>query len=231
LAGLAALVGAWVASSPHSPPLYDGVGFPDEPYRYVVPPPDYQHTAPPSTAQTVFELGGPQEFAASSNEQGPQVYLFLQYSTVRFPAGAKTFALAAAPEAPVPEPPDGTIDGNVYQVTGSTPAGPPAINSARPGVIQLRSPKPPPPTPVMEFYDGAHWQRISTSRVGNDIWAAPLRSFGKYAMVVPNHPVAQRSGGGLNAAVIVLIVVFLVLAGLIAGIRVSRRRRGAGDGT
>lgn len=45
----AALAAAWLLT-PAAVPLYDGVGFPDEPYRYVVPPTGYRTTPPPTRA-------------------------------------------------------------------------------------------------------------------------------------------------------------------------------------
>jgi hypothetical protein len=42
--------------SSHIVPLYDGVGFPDEPYRYVNPPVTSKKTLPPSPAETVATI-------------------------------------------------------------------------------------------------------------------------------------------------------------------------------
>src|SRR5437868_4317124 len=56
LAGGAALVAAMSALGTGGPPVYDGIGQPDEPYRYVAPPPGYRHTPPATSAGAAVPL-------------------------------------------------------------------------------------------------------------------------------------------------------------------------------
>ncbi|MDQ6649765.1 MAG: hypothetical protein M3Z02_06575 [Actinomycetota bacterium] len=81
LGALAVLVAAWLLA-PGGVPLYDGVGFPDEPYRYVVPPrADLPRTDPPTEGRDMVraaDAAGGSEVLAQSREMGPQVAVSMQ---------------------------------------------------------------------------------------------------------------------------------------------------------
>ena len=179
---------AWLIAGPSTPPLYDGLGFPDEPYRYVTPPTGYQHTKPPTAAALTQALGpGTDEvLSCGSQEQGPQVVLTAEVVGVIVPAGATTVTLRADPLAPTSEPPDGTIWGNVYRVTASTDRGPARFKPAtsQSGFITLRAPTGPPPRPVIEYDSGGGWHQLATDQVGADIYLAPIAGIGDYATVI-----------------------------------------------
>jgi hypothetical protein len=79
LLGAAALIAAWVLV-PSGVPLYDGIGFPDEPYRYAQPPAGAKTTARPGDAVgTSAGRNGAstEDLDVMSGEQGPQVEIFV----------------------------------------------------------------------------------------------------------------------------------------------------------
>ena len=88
---VAGLLAAGALLSPTAVPLYDGVGFPDEPYRYV--PPRSSDDFVASAARVELRVvdgvnaGG---LLANSNELGPQVSVY---------APPKAFQVAGAPKA------------------------------------------------------------------------------------------------------------------------------------
>ena len=75
--GAVALLTAWLLA-PAVTPIYDGPGFPDEPYRYVQAPAGAKATKPPTTAKasvTVNSQGLSGAAYSNSAEQGPQIVL------------------------------------------------------------------------------------------------------------------------------------------------------------
>ncbi|SEM04263.1 hypothetical protein [Streptacidiphilus jiangxiensis] len=224
-----------------TPPLYDGLGFPDEPYRYVVAPPGYQHTAAPSVGEDdgiVFKGVGPQLLLPVSDENGPQVQAGIPASQLSIPAGTTQLAAKATPLALTgAAPSDGTVWGNVYRVTVTSDRGPVAA-TGRPtsdSVISLRAPSAQQPAPVMEYRatPGAPWQDLRTTRVGNDIYQSPLPGLGDYALVRVTHHAAPAASPGVSPAREALRTLPWVLAGLLAAfapailaVRLHRRRSG-----
>ena len=184
---LLALAWAITPSGP-TPPLYDGLGFPDQPYRYVDAPAGYQHTpAPGPAAQDVpIRTGGSSTYDAVSAELGPQAEVFLNQESVRPPAGATVAHVRAAPVAASSQPSDGEVWGNVYRLSVATDTGPATVApGGRLDSIRLRAPTGPPPTARIEFRDRSGWHRLTTSKIGNDIYSAPLAGVGDYAVIAP----------------------------------------------
>ena len=253
LVALVSLAAAWqLATPPGGPPLYDGLGFPDEPYRFVQPPAGYRSTPAP-TAATVDARAGHGADAtldAVSGELGPQVEIFISESSVISPANALVAHLRAAPAAVTHKPNDGTIWGNAYHLSAQADTGPAHI---RPGgefdSIRLRAPTAPPPLGVVEVDDGSGWRRLKTTRIGSEIYAAPLAGVGVYAVVAPpgqarvsGAPTAGASAAGASAAtpetstssnadrtgplLVILAAGIAVLGALAVLIRLRRRTRG-----
>jgi len=232
--GALALAAAWLAASRQStPPLYDGVGFPDEPYRYVVAPHGVPATAPPGAAIGDANVvnGQSQTASAGSNEQGPQVQLIIDQGDITAPAGATVVHLRAEPAAPTGQPPDATIWGNVYRLSAASDKGPAQIHAGADSttVIALRAPVGPTPEPVMEYFDGASWHRLPVTRIGNDFYVSPIAGVGDYALAtlpgqsqpVPGAtPTADRSG--IDRWVLVPGIALLILIVAIAVIRWTR---------
>jgi hypothetical protein len=234
LVSVVLLVAAWLITPAQStPPLYDGVAFPDEPYRYVVPPPGAPATKPPTSATDDAQIvaGMSQLADAISAEQGPQVQFLIAQGEIAAPPGSTVVHLRADPFAPADQPTGATIWGNVYRLTAMSDRGPAEILVHARSVTQilLRAPVGPTPEPVMEYRDGTGWRRLPLTRAGNDIYSAPIAGVGDYAVAtLPGNPQpvagskAPASPGGLDWWILVPAVALLVL---IAGIVAIRRRR------
>lgn len=234
LASFAALLVAWLLA-PAVVPIYDGVSFPDEPYRYVQSP-DGKPTKPPTTAKATVQVNAQGLSAAAysnSAEQGPQIVLYVPAGSLKAPAGATSIQVSETPLAPsAPLPADGTIVTNVYRVAASTTAGPVQIvgkSENQLPTLQMRAPSAKQPGPVFEHRTGnGSWQRADTLRVGQDIYQASAPQFGDWALVqLKSAPKTSGagSGGGVNVGLLAAGIGLLALAGIILAIRMSRSRR------
>lgn len=241
LVAAAGLCVAWLAF-PVAAPLYDGVGFPDEPYRYVSAPPGSAVTTQPPTAATgkvPVANGTTEGFQIASAEQGPQVSVFVPTGTLRAPAGAHAVTLRADPRAPSGPVAGRTADGNVYRLTASTDAGVPTIRAVQDHIeLVLRATSTKQPGPVMLFQPaGGHgWSRLATARYGTDVYAGQARGYGDYALVFglpaasSGPAAAKKSGGGTNSGLIIgvgVAVLVPLLVAIVVAIRLSRTRRAA----
>jgi hypothetical protein len=251
---IALLALAWTFTpTGHTPPLYDGLGFPDQPYRYVVAPAGYRHTAAPGAAaeHVPITASGSSTYDAASSEIGPQVEVFLNQESLRAPAGSTVAHLRATPVAAGTQPSDGEVWGNVYRLSARTNVGPATVVAGgRLDSIRLRAPTGPPPTARIEFRNSSGWHRLTTSKIGNDIYSAPLAGVGDYAVIappgqarVPNQSTTAPSAGASTAtdgaadpsapssayARPLLVILALALLVLIAVIVVVRRSRGPTD--
>jgi hypothetical protein len=233
LTALGLLCLAWLITPPMpAPPLYDGVGFPDEPYRYIAPPPGSKPTKPATaiSSDTRVTQGRGGEVLANSAEQGPQVLVEFSDGTLTAAPNATMIHVSAQPLAPTVQPGDGTVWGNVYRLTATSDAGPVQVHTGAgtaSGVV-MRSPAAPPPEPVIEYNNGTGWRQVPTARNGNDIFFAPMAGLGDYAVVrLRNQPAAAGSGGnGYVTPFIIVGVALIVLAGAIVAIRITRSRSG-----
>ena len=232
LAGLAALLVAWLVA-PAVVPIYDGPGFPDEPYRYVHAP-NGKATKPPTVAKANVSVNAAGLSAAAysnSAEQGPQIVLYLPAGSLKAPAGVTTIQVSETPLAPSPPlPTDGTITTNVYRVAATTDKGPVQIvgkSENQIPTLQMRAPSSQQPGPVYERRTADGWQRVATLRVGQDIYQASAAEFGDYALVqLKDAPkTGGSSGGGVNVGLLAVGIGLLALAGIILAIRITRSRR------
>ena len=90
MTGLAVIARRWLAVGAASTgvawlvagglPIYDGIGSPDEPYRYVAPPPGYRHTPAPTIASDKLPLknGTNGNTYLASGEIGPQISIYVE---------------------------------------------------------------------------------------------------------------------------------------------------------
>ena len=232
VAALVALVAAWVLV-PGAVPLFDGINFPDEPYRYVVPPAGYQHTPAPDHASansTVTGAVNTSTLYLNTDEQAPQVNVVIPNGLLSVSAGATSLTVRAVPEAPDRQPSKGKIDGNVYRVTGTaTPSGtvawaPPPGDAASTSLVILRatSAASPPPVFLYRAEPGLGWTTLSTGRYGNDIYRAQFAGFGDYALAFG--VVAAPAGSDLAVYVFVAVPLLVVLSAAGAVLLVRRRR-------
>lgn len=238
LAVAAALLGGvWLVAPLAAPPLYDGVGFPDEPYRYVAAPPGYRQTPPPTTARTegVVAAGtNRDQVYVYSAEQGPQVALFFPDKALQVPAGARSVTITAVPLAPSVRAAGASVEGNVYRVSARAPGGTATLTARgqTTSSIQLRALNGKQPVPVVAILHDGAWQRLPTTRVGTDVYQAVLTSFGDYTLLRPDRAAAtgKRAGSGGSSGLalgIIAGVVVLLMAGALVAIRVARSKAGS----
>jgi hypothetical protein len=225
LPAAAALTAAWIAV-PAAVPLYDGIGFPDEPYRFVAPPAGYRTTPPPTRAFGTAPGGVPAEapdgrgastrdLNVKSAEQGPQVEIHVASGGLAGPAAARSYQISADPVAPgTSGSAPARIDGDVYRVKITCSARRPGAAGPTPGAgcpvtviprasnrlawIALRatSARRPPPVFLYRPTPGARWTSLPTDRAGNDIYSTTLRGSGDYALTF----LADGAAGGRPAA-------------------------------
>jgi hypothetical protein len=222
---VAALAVGWLTTT--SPvPLYDGIGFPDEPYRFV----PARGNGPAATSASVelkvaggSNVGG---LIVNTREAGPQASVFAPPHAFRA-AGTAPVVLAlrpVAPQGPLP----GTAVSNVYELSLTSAAGPVTIAAdAQPPAITMRSTTPGPPEPVFEYRTGPDqaWREIKTRRVGRDIFNAVAPGAGEYLLVqVGTAAAADTRSGGHAGLYAVLGGTVLLMVLVIVGVRLLARR-------
>lgn len=221
------------AVGPSTVPIYDGIGNPDEPYRYVNPPPGYRDTKPPTTATGTLKVSQGQSASAQINtaEVGPQLALFVPPGALASSTAATTVMVTAAPvAAPHDLPDDGTIVGNVYRITATASGGSVDLigfGESAP-VLDMRAPTARQPGPVFEHLDNGRWTAYPTSRIGNDIYRTRAPALGEWALV------RRTSGGSGTSGVKVTLLSIAAALGAcglalaVLAIRRGRARRPSG---
>lgn len=216
-AGLLVTLG-WLVT-PQPVPVYDGVGAPDEPYRYVAPPKGYRPTAEAtsgSNSSPVANGVNVEGMSVQTGEQGPQASLFMPPGALASPG--RTVTITLTPQAVVDQPPKATIDGNVYALTTVDPAGA-VTRTAKAAIatLYLRSTTMKQPGPVMQYRTDASepWKAVHTSRGGQDIYVSAYIGPGQYALAFG---VGKAAGGGssplpfvaLGGGLLLVVVVVVV---------------------
>ncbi|MCW2545234.1 MAG: hypothetical protein JWM40_2786 [Frankiales bacterium] len=215
----AVLVGIGWLVTPSAVPVYDGVGVPDEPYRYVSPPKGNPATAEPTTASATTPVAGgvgTNGLIVATKEQSPQFSLFVPPQALATTKGPIT--VTCTPAAPSDQPSGSTISGNVYVVTVTSPGG--AVTTTDKIAIAslyLRA---------VESSDGwvmQHrvnhtdpWVALQSARGGTDTWVSSFTGPGEYAL---SRAAAAKGGQtsvlpwllGGGVALLVLLVVAIRL--------------------
>jgi hypothetical protein len=227
LAAATSLGAVWMFGS-SSVPLYDAGQFPDEPYRYVAPPPHYQHTPAPTRASFTANVAGGTNPATYVNteEIGPQASLYVPVGALHVRPGVHKVTLTVTPVAPDGEsvPPDGVIVGNVYRLATTSDEGDslqPRVSAPTP-VLTLRAPTAQQPGPRLEHRAASGWQPSPrTLRVGKDLYESAVPVFGDWALVqVRRGPGASNSGMNIG----LLVIGAATLAATIAVLVIRRHR-------
>lgn len=217
-AGLLVLAG--FLASPHAVPVYDGVGQPDEPYRYVSAPSGAPRTAAPTTAVATSPVAGGAStngLSLTSGEVGPQLSAFVPAGALAASGG--TVTVRATPLAATDQPKGARIDGNVYDVTVTDPVGPVTLTpKAALATLYLRATSARQPGPVMEHRAaaGQPWAALQTSRGGQDVYIAAFAGAGQYALAFRSGAVATKASvlpwvlaGGVLVLLVALVAVRL----------------------
>lgn len=223
---VAALAAVVLLAGRGGTPLYDGIGFPDEPYRYVHPPHGYSQRYAPTSARVPVPLTSgtnPHEGLVSSGESGPQVGIYLPPRALVADSALTTVVVTARPIGGGRPPADGVVNSNVYAVAVNPPAA-----TVRPGLgtnanVSLRQAASEPVVPVMEFRSTEHdaWQRVKTVQIGRDIYLGPWSGSGEYVLVQPatGTPQSRRDGGGNTQLLLILGFCLVVVVGALLAVR------------
>lgn len=186
-----ALGTAWLVH-PASPPLYDGLVLPPEPYRYLQPSRTQAlNNLPPTAAHRMLSLGGRSGIVTvATTEQPPQAEIRLYGSALRAEPGTMHVLLTIRAVPPPPLPPGLRLDGNIYAIAVTANGRPVRL---RPGhaLMVLRA------TsafihPTMEEYIGGRWHRLYASP-GYHLtsWGARIAAPGDIGLFV--------KGGGISS--------------------------------
>jgi hypothetical protein len=212
------LVTVGLLLSPSAVPVYDGVGAPDEPYRYV----GRATPAVPASSSTTVVGGQSASLLVKSVEQGPQVLLDLAPGA--FSATTPRLTVTATPLAGDGEAVEqGTIDGNVYRLT-ATPGATLTPERAL-GFLFLRAAVMTSPDPVVVHRTAptGAWTSVRTVRAGQDILSTPFRELGDYAVVRLPGSKALAASSGLSTGRLFLLVGGVVVL-LLLTVVVLRRK-------
>jgi hypothetical protein len=204
----------WLVTS-HPVTIYDGVGQPDEPYRYVSAPPGSRVTAKPTGGQTTVPvLAGVsgQDVTLLSSENAPQVSAFLPRKGLAASSGM--ISVSVVPEAPTDQPAVGRIDGNVYLLSITNAAGPVSFTANATNALIILRATSALSEPLIEHRSGPgqKWRAVDTTRFGADRYMGPIPAAGQYALVLRNPPPgASGSGAGSHTTLIVILLGSLIL--------------------
>lgn len=208
--GLASLLAAGLLGS--GVPLFDGINYPDEPYRYVVAPPGAKSTVAPAAARVTAGVSGGSNaagFEVATTESGPQISIYVPAEALRPDGDQRSATVSATPLGPVGTlPGNGAGTGDIYRV--ATPMASLAGGTA--GTLTLRAPVGFKVVPVMDYRADATspWQTLQTARVGNDVFEAPFERVGDYVMVLPTH--GSSATHSTSRGVLIALAIFLGLA-------------------
>jgi hypothetical protein len=187
LVAVVAVAVVMLVRAPHAPPLYDGLGFPDEPYRWFNPPAGSGRTPQwtPAEASVRINAGVSQAVRALSLEQGPQIAFALPEGAIVAPPGATGVSVRAVAVA---DPPRGDLRGtlmsNTYELTATaTVPGPVTLADGVEMVVNMRSSTATDQPVVIQSYADGTWTQRATTQVGTDIYATRLTSLGEIAVV------------------------------------------------
>ena len=226
LAGALVIGLGWLVA-PNPVPVYDGLGAPDEPYRYVSPPQGATKTPPPTSVavDTPVQNGGSARgLSLQTNESGPQMSVFLpQYA---LSARSGPIHIAVSPAAATDAPDGTTVDGNVYVFAVSAPGGDVGFDPVHGAnaTLYLRSTSQGLPQPNMYYRpDGTSpWTGLATTSGGLDIRVASFKGKGQYVLALA---VAAKpdGGGGTPVLPLVLVGLVVVLAAVVLVVRLRAR--------
>jgi hypothetical protein len=231
VAALVALLAAWVAT-PTALPVFDGIGQPDEPYRYVEPPPTAKTTKTPTTASSTVPVREGRNVGqfVNSAESGPQISVYVATGALAVPPDADSVRVTATPLGPeAPLPTDGDIVTNVYRVAAVAGGAEPNITGRGTGgvAIDMRAPTARQPGPVFERRTADGWEQLKTIRSGVDVYHTDsVTRFGEFALVQLD---STGGGRGVNYGLLLGGVGVLLVAGVIVVIRTRRASAGPVD--
>lgn len=226
--GLAAALSAVWLIVPGNVPLYDGIGFVDEPYR-LVPATDPSLPAATTARVTLRLVNGvnPGGLVGNSAERGPQVSFFAPPQAFSAVPTESSLAVSAEPVPPVAPLPPGRRVSNSYQLRFQAGGAQASLRpAAQQPAITMRATSVEPPEPVFVYRadPAMAWRTLDTQRVGADIFTAKVPGAGEFVLSSIPRPPARKSSG--NGTLLVLLAVALaVVAAALVAVRVASSRR------
>src|SRR6266704_2039089 len=232
-AGVAALaLGLITAALLHgrmgSPPVYDGIIVPPEPYRWESPPPNLASgNKPPLSGETTLPIQNGQVAGGGVQTGDNQAVIYFGPGAFKAPAGATGVRCSIAPDPTPPAPPAGVeIRGNVDRVgcVSEPGGGPVTIVSAYHLTLRF----PPGAFKEIQYNDGSGWRALPTlTAPGGDPYASVnAPGFGEYAASAPSGAPGPSTFSDLGRYLEFFgILAFVILFGAIAVFQEIRRRR------
>lgn len=216
-------------------PIYDGIGAPDEPYRFVSRPAgDTVDTKPPTSVsqRIAVDHGVVAVIQLATLEQGPQAEADVtdQGLTVASTAVA-TLTATLTPLAP-DQGSSIRIDGNVYRL--GWVAGGAAVQFGNGGsdLMYLRATVGPPPRATMLYRSapGTPWRALATELSGADVYSALIAGPGDYALTRAPFPsatvgAARSARRGVPVELVLGVVLVVAMVAVIVAVRILRTRR------
>jgi hypothetical protein len=226
--GAVLLALTWRASPLPSPPMYEGLTTPVQPYRYLHPPPGLGSTPPPSSVRQSLppKQGQSPPLFPQTTESPPQAQLLAAQDSFVLPPGATAVEASIVPVDPPPVPPlGGQVQGNVYDFEVTAGGAPLPVRPGRRVTVVLRGPSGIVNPVIERFADGA-WTRFETVALGQlagESYTADVTGLGDFALVAtPGAP----AGGGSDPFVVVLAAgAVLLTVGTLLALRRRHRRR------
>jgi hypothetical protein len=223
--------------APAAIPIYDGIGNPDEPYRYVNPPASAKTTKTPGGASVVVAMSGGSSSAqfANTGESGPQLSLYMPPKALKASATTKAITVTVKPLAPSPPlPTDGKIVTNLYHLAATADDGHP-VEVVRSGPsepsLQMRAPDGRQPGPVFEHRTPSGWAQARTIRIKVDVYQAQAPALGDWALVqLTSSPSSADKGSGIKWSLLGPGIALLALAAIVLMVRMRRTSGTALDG-
>lgn len=237
LAALLVLGVGWSIAPHNALPLYDGINFPDEPYRFVQRPAGAQETAAPTTAHGSASVsdGTTGTVIAASAESAPQISLYIPQGKLVAPAGTAKVSVTGAPAQPLHGGHGQYLWSDVYDVTAS-PGSTQFKTNGQQATITLRAASAQRPQPNIAYYVSGRWHLLPTYAQGRDIYIAELNRFGQFAVIGQNPLLVSQivgnnkgTGGSSPIGLIVGIGAGVVVVVLFVLGRMRRARARAAD--
>jgi hypothetical protein len=232
-AGLAALVmGLMAAALLHggaSPPVFDGIIVPPEPYRWENPPANLKAgNKTPLSGETTLPVSNGQVPGGGVQTGDSQVIIFFGPGTFKVPSATQSVKCTIQPDPNPPAAPPGVdIRGNVYRINCVAQPGGGAVTVASTFHLTLRFP--PGAFREIHYDDGNGWRALTTLRApGGDPYASVnAPGFGEYAATAPTGAASGDNVFSLlgRYAEFYGILAFVILFGVIAIVQEIRRRR------
>lgn len=199
-AALAVLAVGWSLAPRTVLPLYDGIGFPDEPYRFVQRPAGAPATKAPTVARGSAAVRGrtSSPLVAASAEVAPQIALYIPKGRLTAPAGTTRISVSGIAVRDVPTARGQYLWSNVYEVHASPGATQFTAGGAQ-ATITMRAASAQRPQPSIAYYANGQWTLLPTFAQGQDIYIAELTRFGTYAVIGANPLLVTKLSSGTKS--------------------------------